>query len=151
MQERICSSVSKDFMDSGNPFFMEQMGILDSVVRLLNQAYFTHNTPTIGGLVKSTSPARPPGTSAEEAMNTEFQLVPDQPSLAPVQSVAPQQLTTPDVGGNSLRDSLLQNIKSPPLPASAHHLGGNQIPVSPQIGSTTPAMGALQVALSGDP
>lgn len=56
---------------------MEQMGTLDSIIRLLNQAYIN---PNAQGFLKSASPMRNPLTGAEE--NLDYQLVTEaMPSL----------------------------------------------------------------------
>jgi hypothetical protein len=57
-------------MDKNNEFFMEQMGLLDSVVRLLNQAYIN---PNAQGFLKSASPMRNPLTQNED--NVDYQMV----------------------------------------------------------------------------
>jgi hypothetical protein len=41
LQDKICPSISSNYMDSSNSFFMDQMGLLDNIIKLLNQGYFT--------------------------------------------------------------------------------------------------------------
>lgn len=58
LQERVCSSLSKDYLDQKNLFLKEHVVMLDNVVSLLNGAYFKSPSAAmrLGG---AQSPMRP--------------------------------------------------------------------------------------------
>lgn len=55
LQERVCSGISKDYMDYKSPFVQAHMGTLEEIVKLFNIVYF--GFPSQQPNVKST-PAR---------------------------------------------------------------------------------------------
>lgn len=117
LNDKVCSQLSKDYMDKNSEFFMEQMGLLDSIVRLLNQAYIN---PSAQGFLKNSSPMRNPMMNADDNLNIDYQMVTEAiPTMSLGTPMADTSMNhqTPNLGNigsnPTMRESVLNNMKSP--------------------------------------
>jgi hypothetical protein len=88
LQEKVCPSISKDYMDYKNPFVKDVMTTLETVIKVLNRLYFPG---TNQGVLRGTSPMRNEDGGLTASSEQPFALITEQlaPLSAPIGSIDP--------------------------------------------------------------